>query len=174
MEVIALLRGVTPVGQNKIPRMAYLVAILQEAGFKNVRSWIQSGNVILDTAYSFAETAQIIHAVILAKIGADLAVIIKTKQALQQAVAENPFTAEHDASRILLVLTNDEVDAAKVQAIQQLSFGDEVFYAASHCFYLYLPRAVRTKKLHNNYLERRLGIVATSRKLSVVQQLLVK
>lgn len=174
MEVVALLRGVTPVGKNKVPKMAYLVAILQEAGFKNVRSWIQSGNVILETACSFAETAQIIHDVILEKIGADLAIVIKTKQALQKAVAENPFVDDHEASRILLVFTNDQVDAEKVQACQQLSFGDEVFYATSQCFYLYLPRDAAKKKLNNNYLERQLGIVATSRKLSVVQQLLEK
>lgn len=52
MEVVAFLRGVTPTGKNRIPKMSYLIEILHEAGFENVRTYIQSGNVILRTHHS--------------------------------------------------------------------------------------------------------------------------
>ena len=45
MKRIALPRGVTPVGQNRIPKMAYLVKILEEAGLEKVKTYIQSGNI---------------------------------------------------------------------------------------------------------------------------------
>lgn len=61
MEVIALLRGVTPTGKNRIPKMAYLVKILEEVGLKNVKTYVQSGNVILETEVSKKETAKLIH-----------------------------------------------------------------------------------------------------------------
>ena len=49
MEHIILLRGVTPNGKNAIPKMSYLVDILTEAGFQQVRTYIQSGNIILES-----------------------------------------------------------------------------------------------------------------------------
>ncbi|KDE71144.1 hypothetical protein FUSO6_02035 [Fusobacterium necrophorum DAB] len=58
MKVIALLRGVTPTGKNRIPKMSYLAQILQEAGFQNVKTYIQSGNIILDTELSEKETEE--------------------------------------------------------------------------------------------------------------------
>ena len=51
-EKVALLRGVTPVGQNRIPKMAYLAEILTEAGLENVKTYIQSGNIIFETTLS--------------------------------------------------------------------------------------------------------------------------
>ncbi len=77
MKKITLLRGVTPVGQNKIPKMSYLVQILEEAGLNKVKTYIQSGNIIFETDLSDKEVAQLIHDTIKSKIGADLAVIIK-------------------------------------------------------------------------------------------------
>ena len=52
MEVIALLRGVTPTGKNRIPKMSFLVEILEKVGLKKVKTYIQSGNVILETELS--------------------------------------------------------------------------------------------------------------------------
>ena len=49
LEHIVLLRGVTPNGKNAIPKMSYLVDVLTEAGFQQVRTYIQSGNIILES-----------------------------------------------------------------------------------------------------------------------------
>ena len=102
MEVIALLRGVTPTGKNRIPKMSFLVEILEKVGLKKVKTYIQSGNVIL-------ETAKLIHDTIVKEIGADLSVIIKEKNQLQIAIEENPFNENYDFSRIHLVFTNDSM-----------------------------------------------------------------
>lgn len=53
---IVLLRGVTPIGKNRVP-MALLRQFLAENGFENVQTWIQSGNVILDSELSAKEVA---------------------------------------------------------------------------------------------------------------------
>ena len=47
MKKIIFLRGVTPTGTNRIPKMSYLVEILTEVGFLNVQTYIQSGNILL-------------------------------------------------------------------------------------------------------------------------------
>ena len=118
-----------------------------------------------------AKTASRIHDAILEKIGADLSVILKTKAQLSVAVEQNPFHESFDSSRIHLVFTNHQIDTAKVRFIEDTIFAGEVFQVGQECFYLYLPRDADKKVLNTNYLERRLGIVATTRKLSVVKHL---
>ncbi|MCM1544347.1 MAG: DUF1697 domain-containing protein [Ruminococcus sp.] len=154
MRIVALLRGVTPVGKNRIPKMSYLVEILTDCGFSNVSTLIQSGNIILDTELCTQEIAAKIHNAIKDKIGADLSVIIKTKADFEIAVRENPFTQELDSSRIHLVFTNDSINAGKLRAIESFDFGKEQFAVGSKCLYMYLPRDAEKKKLNNNYLEK--------------------
>lgn len=171
MEVIALLRGVTPTGKNRIPKMAYLVKILEEVGLKNVKTYVQSGNVILETEVSKKETAKLIHDTIAKKIGADLCVIIKEKAQLQIAVAENPFNESYDFSRIHLVFTDDIMDKDELKKLENKDFGDEKFMVGSECLYMYLPRNATPKRLNTNYLEKQLSITMTMRKLNIVEHL---
>ncbi len=171
MKKIVLLRGVTPVGKNKIPKMSYLAEIIEQAGFSQVQTYIQSGNVVVDTELNDAEVSRLIHDVILAHIGADLSVIVKEPSQLRTAVQENPFDAQYDYSRIHLVFTNDAIDDAKLNKVLQTEFDGEVFRAGSACLYMYLPRDAKRKRLNTNYLEKQLGITATMRKLNVISHL---
>lgn len=171
MEIIALLRGVTPTGKNRIPKMSFLVEILEKAGLKNVKTYIQSGNVILETELSKGETAKLIHNTIAKEIGADLSVIIKEKNQLQIAIKENPFNENYDFSRIHLVFTNDSMGEDELKKLENKDFGDERFVVGSECLYMYLPRSANTKKLNTNYLEKQLSITMTMRKLNVVKHL---
>ncbi|MGL4848210.1 MAG: DUF1697 domain-containing protein [Clostridium sp.] len=171
MKVIALLRGVMPTGKNRIPKMTELVKILENIGFKEVRTYIQSGNILLDSELVFSEIAFKIHNEILKEIGADLDVIIKTKEELELSINENPFNADLDSSRIHLVFTNENIDKVKLKEIEKLEFDGEIFCKGNACLYMYLPRDARKKRLNNNYLEKRLGIRMTTRKLSVIKKL---
>ena len=64
MEHIILLRGVTPNGKNAIPKMSYLVDILTEAGFQQVRTYIQSGNIILESDLDLEKIRERVHTLI--------------------------------------------------------------------------------------------------------------
>ena len=171
MEVIALLRGVTPTGKNRIPKMSFLVEILEKVGLKKVKTYIQSGNVILETELSKGETAKLIHDTIAKEIGADLSVIIKEKNQLQITIEENPFNENYDFSRIHLVFTNDSMGEDELKKLENKDFGDEKFIIGSECLYMYLPRDVSPKRLNTNYLEKQLSITMTMRKLNVVEHL---
>ena len=171
MKVIVLLRGVMPTGNNRIPKMTYLVEILQNAKFKDVQTYIQSGNILLETNLSYSETAFNIHNIIFQEIGAKLSVIIKTKEEFEISIKENPFEDSYDFSRIHLVFTNNKIDTEKVKKLNKTVFEGEIFSVGNECFYMYLPKDATKKKLNNNYLEKQLGIVATTRKLSVVKRL---
>lgn len=171
MQMIALLRGVTPTGKNRIPSMAYLAESLTEAGFQKVRTYIQSGNILLETELPCEETAAKIHDTIFQKIGANLFVILKTPEQLAVAAAENPFVEGYGVSHVHLTFTNDLTVEDKVRKIEETDFECEEFRRGRECFYLYLPRGVAKRTLYNNYLEKHLGITSTTRKLSVVSRL---
>ncbi|HEL9644685.1 DUF1697 domain-containing protein [Streptococcus suis] len=171
MKKIALLRGVTPVGKNKIPKMSYLAEILTEVGLTSVQTYIQSGNVVCETDLSDKQLSRLIHQTIKEKIGAELAIIVKYQPELAQAVVENPFDQNYDSSRVHLVFTNDEINGEKLNKLLHQDFGDEELRLGSQCLYMYLPRDARKKKLNTNYLEKQLDITATMRKLSVISRL---
>ncbi len=171
LKIVAFLRGVTPIGKNKIPKMSYVVQILTQIGFKNVSTYIQSGNIILETPFSEEETAQKIHDIIFEKIGANLSVIVKHRKDLENAINQNPFDDDYEYSRIHLTFTNDIIQECKNKIVSETDFGDEIYVSGNSCFYMYLPRESKTKKLGNNYLEKKLDIVATTRKLSVIKKL---
>lgn len=106
---IVLLRGVTPTGKNKIPSMAFLKKILEKGGFVNVKTYIQSGNIVLQTELSPAGVSRKVHELIKENIGAELPVIVKTADEIAQVLSENPFTENHDSKRVFFTLFNDEL-----------------------------------------------------------------
>ena len=103
MEHIILLRGVTPNGKNAIPKMSYLVDILTEAGFQQVRTYIQSGNIILESNLALEEIREQVHTLIKEKIGADLKIIIKNKDIFKNIVQENPFGEDYLYDRVHVI-----------------------------------------------------------------------
>ena len=156
MKKVALLRGVTPVGQNRIPKMTYLVEILTEAGLENVKTYIQSGNIVFETDLADNAICTLIHDTIKKKIGADLSVVLKEQPQLTTAIIENPFDESYDASRVHLVFTNDQLDQEILNELLEMDFGAEILKAGRECLYLYLPREAKKKRLNTNYLEKQL------------------
>lgn len=145
--------------------MAYLAEILTEAGLENVKTYIQSGNIVFETTLSDDDVCTLIHDTIQAKIGADLlSVILKTQAQFTTALAESLFDESYDASRVHLVFTNDQLDQEILNELLEMDFGAEILKAGSECLYLYLSREAKKKRLNTNYLEKQLHITATMRK----------
>ncbi|MGO5580335.1 DUF1697 domain-containing protein [Streptococcus milleri] len=172
VQYLALFRSVMPTGSNRIPKMSDLVQLLGTSGLDNVSSYSQSGNVICKTSMSAEELAQHIHQLIWEKLGVNLSIIVKKKSDLEKAILQNPFPEELDSSRIHLVFTNSHISTERLTEVREMNFTDEIFAVGETCLYMYLPRDARIKKLNNNFLEKKLGIIATTRKLSVIKKLI--
>ena len=103
MTYIILLRGVMPTGKNRLP-MAQLREVVSAAGYGRVRTWIQSGNLLLDSEQGRQETASCIRALIREQIGPDLAVVIRTPEEIQKVLDGNPFGEGFLPERVFLCL----------------------------------------------------------------------
>ncbi|MDU3713037.1 MAG: DUF1697 domain-containing protein [Streptococcus mitis] len=173
MEHIILLRGVTPNGKNAIPKMSYLVDILTEAGFQQVRTYIQSGNIILESDLDLEKIRERVHTLIKKKIGADLKIIIKNKDIFKNIVQENPFGEHYLYDRIHVIFYKESIQSLPLDKLK-IDYGEEEICVGNHCLYLYLPRKKKKKKLNTNYLEKLFNVDLTMRKLNVVEKLLSK
>ena len=113
---IALLRGVNVGGNNKVP-MADLRTHLESDGFARVRTYIQSGNVLVDASRTTpAKVSAKVHDVILASFGVDVAVVTLDTPALSLVVDGNPYPQESDHKRLhAIFLPNPPGDQARAR-----------------------------------------------------------
>ena len=92
---IVLLRGINVSGKNKLP-MSALREVLNEMGFQNVQTYIQSGNILLDTDEEKVMITQKIREAIALKFGYDVPVIIRTIDEWKKAIQNYPFSLENE------------------------------------------------------------------------------
>ena len=93
---LALLRGINVSGHNMI-KMEALKAMLENMGFQNVRTYLQSGNVFVDTEEeSASKVGFMIKQEIFKVFGHEVPVVMITKENLESCFANNPFLKEKD------------------------------------------------------------------------------
>ncbi len=160
-----------PTGKNKVP-MAQLREVLAQAGFKNVRTYIQSGNALVDTDISAKELETKVHALIKKHIGADLTIVVRTASQLQKVLNENPFKDGYDISRIFFVLFADSPPAQNVKELLVQDYSPEKLAILKNAAYMFIPNTYGSGKLSNNYLEKKLGVVATTRNFNTLTKLI--
>lgn len=161
---VVLLRGINVGGAHKLP-MKTLKGWLENAGYRNVRSYIQSGNIVLE---SKTEPGPDIGQLVEANAGFKPEVLVLEKQAFLEAMANNPWPqAEGKTVHLSFCAGSPSPD---IDRIEQLKSGSEAFHYANKVFYLYAPDGIGRSKLAAK-TESCLGVPATSRNLNTVKQI---
>ena len=168
---IILLRGVMPTGKNRVP-MAALREVLADAGYENVRTYIASGNALVDSGKSAREIEKHVHDLIKKHIGPELTVVVRTGAELQKVLDNNPFTNKYDLSRVFFTLFALAPTPSVVKELTAQDFGDEEIVITKHAAYLYLPGNAARSKLTNAYLERKLSVTMTARNFNTITKLI--
>ncbi|HEX3802241.1 MAG TPA: DUF1697 domain-containing protein [Solirubrobacteraceae bacterium] len=177
---IALLRGIN-VGPNNRIAMPALRAALAEAGFGNVRTYVQSGNVVLDAELEEGELAEAVTALIADRFELAVPVVVRSAAELAEVVAENPFpdAAVTAPKRLQVTFLSsrpaDEV-AERVRGVASgvFSLDTESISVAISCrnVYGWHPQGIHVSKLARELSDRRLGVTATARNWTTVTTLL--
>jgi len=167
---IALLRAINVGGKNKLP-MRDLVPIFEEAGCGNVRTFIQSGNVIFTAGASLSKRlAAIIASSIEARFGYRVPVILRTEQQLRDVVSNNPFPRAEDILHVMFLA--DRPNAARIAALDPNRSPPDTFLVRGQEIYLQLPRGAGNSKLTNTWFDSKLATVSTVRNWRTVNKLL--
>lgn len=164
---IVLLRGINVSGKNKLP-MKDLREMLEKMKFKNVSTYIQSGNILLQSNSSKSEIAQIIHESINTKFGYSIPVIVRTPEEWKKAIDNYPFSLENEKIVAFSFLEN-RVDHEEIEV---KGINDDQYEIVNDVVYLYCPSGFGKTKLTNNIIEKKLEVAATTRNLRTTLKML--
>jgi uncharacterized protein (DUF1697 family) len=129
--LIVLLRAVNVGGTGKLP-MADLKRLCEKAGFRNVRTYIASGNVVAERDGAKAEAKAALEAELQAYAGKPVGVIVRAPAEMSEVVANNPFP-DRSASRTVAIFLDhaparDALKDVKGQADEELRSGAREIY----------------------------------------------
>lgn len=167
---IILLRGVMPVGKNKLP-MGRLREVVAQAGYSGVRTWIQSGNLLVHSSSGKAETAEHIHRLIKEQIGPDLAVIIRSPTEVQKALDDNPFQEGYSPERVFYTFPQSPMAQEAIERLAAETLKPEELRPGPDCLYLHIPGSAARTKLSNNFLEKVGKVACTTRNKNTLSKL---
>lgn len=161
---IVLFRGINVGGHNKLP-MKPLVSLLENHGFTNVSSYIQSGNIVLDSKDD--PTVTIIS---LVSENFDLTpqVMVLTEQEFITIKANNPY-ANQDGKLVHCYICK-ETPTLNTEKINKYQLDSEKITLINNALYLYAPDGIGRSKLVSN-IEVCLGVSATGRNLNTMNKI---
>ena len=168
---IALIRGIN-VGRAKRLPMAELRGLIENLGNVNVRTLLNSGNVVFDSQRpNVIKLAHSIGAAIEGKFGFSAPVIALTAADFNTIVQENPLhTAEHDPSRFLVVFVASLATLVKTRPLLAESWSPEAVAVGRHAAYLWCANGINESKLLQAF-GRLAGEASTTRNWATVLKL---
>tara|TARA_R110002073_G_scaffold53840_4_gene138820 strand:+ start:33489 stop:34010 length:522 start_codon:yes stop_codon:yes gene_type:complete len=164
---IVLLRGINVSGKNKLP-MQDLRVMLSGLGYQNIETYIQSGNIILESEKEKSILEKEIKEGIKSEFGYDVPVITRTIEGLKRAIQENPYPTV-DEKVIAVIFLSDVVTKTTIEINKA---DHDQFTILNDVVYIYCPTGFGRSKLTINVFEKKLNVIATSRNWRTTKKLL--
>jgi uncharacterized protein (DUF1697 family) len=128
---IALFRAINVGGTGKLA-MNELRGLCEEAGLKNCRTYIQSGNAVFRSSFSEATIKSKLEKLVSAKLGKPSAVLVRTRSELEAAIQKNPYRSAVPSRVMVLFLDEvpprDALDNLRIPGKEKVKLeGREVF-----------------------------------------------
>jgi uncharacterized protein (DUF1697 family) len=169
---IVLLRGIN-VGPNKRVAMADLRALFSGAGFEDVRTYVQSGNVVLSSHASPEELERRSEQLISERFGFEVPVIVRTRDELAAVVERDPLgDVASEPKRYQVSFLGAELDEDLVEQLAGFAAPGERLVADGRELYAWHPSGVARSKLWAKLAGAGLGVKATARNWTTVTALL--
>jgi uncharacterized protein (DUF1697 family) len=170
---IALFRGINVGGRHILP-MKELVALLEDLGCRNVKTYIQSGNAVFESkASNTSQLSKKISAEIKKRRGFEPHVLLLSLDEMEKAIANNPFPegGEKEPKALHAGFLTSTPKAPDLEALERLKANREQFHLIGTIFYLYAPEGIGRSKLAAS-TEKLLGVPLTDRNWSTVRKIM--
>jgi uncharacterized protein (DUF1697 family) len=169
---VLLLRGINLGSRNRIA-MPELRAALEDAGFEDVRTYVQSGNVVASADGSADAAAKWCEELIADRFGLDIAVVARTRAQIAAIVRRDPLgKVATSPKRYQVAFLDGKLPEATVRRLEEAAVGDERVVVAGREVYAWHPDGVARSKLWALIASRDLGVTATARNWTTVTALL--
>lgn len=167
---VAMLRGINVSGHNTM-KMEELRASFGALGFRGVKTYVQSGNVIFEAAKGSATklSAQI-GARIQRDYGFRISIVVKTPKELENVIKNNPFAKlkSVDPSKLHVTFLAEPATKDALRKLEALALGPDQIRVDGSEIYLHCPDGYGRTKLSNAAIERVLSVTATTRNWKTV------
>lgn len=172
---VVLLRAVNVGGYGKLA-MADFRKALSDLGLKNVETYIQSGNAVVDADLPADKVGQSLSRALQKITGSPVDVIIRTHDQLNQLVRNNPFAAEAvDGARVHVAFLSGsvapEARAALERIVAQYPARRDRYHLAGNHIYFHFPDGAADTKFSGKTLDKALGVIGTGRNWNTVLKL---
>jgi uncharacterized protein (DUF1697 family) len=168
---IAMLRGINVGGHAKVS-MADLRATFLDMGYGDVRTYIQSGNVLFGSSGSAAKLQSVIEQGLEDRFGLGIKVVLRTRAQLEEAIEHNPLAGgNRDGAKLHVTFLSSMPASSRVSSLDTQGFLPDEFRVRGREVYVHCPEGYGRTKLNNAFFERGLGVTATTRTLRTVTTL---
>lgn len=169
--LIALIRGIN-VGLAKRVAMADLRALVESLGYGDVRTLLNSGNVVFSAPGTFVnEAAARIEQGLSAQLGVPACVTVISAAELARIVEDNTLgDIAHDPSRLLVAVLRNPDDRARLAPLAEQDWTPETLAIAGRAAYLWCPSGILASRLQDA-LNRTLGDGVTARNWTTITKL---
>ncbi|MCI0351600.1 MAG: DUF1697 domain-containing protein [Acidobacteriales bacterium] len=170
---VALLRGIN-VGGHKMVAMSDLRDLCEALGFSEVKSLLQSGNLVFQSdRRAGAALERLLEVETAKRLGVSADYIVRSATEWKAIVARNPFPdeAESDPGHFVVMCLKTAPQASDVKALQAAFNGPEEVRCVSKQLYVTYPEGIGRSKLTNALIEKKLGTRGTGRNWNTVLKL---
>ena len=168
---VALLRGIN-LGSNRRVSMGDLRELLEGHGYEDVRTHLQSGNVVLSSRVTGARLERALERQLADGLGIEVEVLVRSRKQLADVVARDPLgKVAKNPSRYLVSFLRSKPAARVVRELEAADVKPERFVLEGRELYAWHPGGVQRSKL-SKLLAERLGVTATARNWNTVTRLL--
>jgi uncharacterized protein (DUF1697 family) len=170
---ILLPRGINVGGNNRIG-MAALRAALEEAGFTGVKTYLQSGNVVVTSSSSSPATVgREVEELITREFGLSIEVVVRSRRQIEKILAKNPFADVADeGKRYFVTFCDPAPDPAKLAHLDPAEFEPERWLLDGDTLYTWYATGLQNSKLDKAIARAKLGVTVTARNWNTVTKLL--
>ena len=169
---VALLRGVNVSGQ-KIIKMEGLRKHFDDLGYRNVQTYIQSGNVVFESKkgrnQGFEEQIQ---NKIRKEYTFDVVVILKTPEEIEKIISKNPFDDNVDQKKLYVTILTAKPVTTDIKELNNHKNKADKFIVKEDVIYILYDEGAGKSDFSNNFIEKKLHLSATTRNWNTMNKLL--
>ncbi|NNE65331.1 MAG: DUF1697 domain-containing protein [Pyrinomonadaceae bacterium] len=166
---IGLIRGINVGGHKKLP-MAELRSICEDAGLNEVRSYIQSGNLVFSSNLDKETCARLIYEGINSRMGFTADCMVVEADTFKKIADAYPYSTE-DHKHAHLMFLNAEPEGRAIRELEKLDHAPDLFEVRKHVVYFYLPNGISGSRIDYNKVAKILGVSGTARNWRTVRKL---
>lgn len=171
---VSILRGINVGGHHKI-KMEELRSLYETLGFRNVETYIQSGNVVFELKQAQVKTAtKRIEDAIEKRYGFRVGVVLRTAAELRRAMESNPFgdRAGMEPAKLLVCFLGADAAASCAEKLGAIKVQGEIIRHVGRELFIYFPEGQGKSKVTMAMLDKAAGTFCTGRNWNTVEKML--